>query len=105
MVGWPLRTEFSVTSCRRAAIAPFLANVTLGSDSYSWILYGDDDTFFNVEAALRMVNGLNDTQPYLLTDNVWFPAKDGARSLRELVALRMRRMSKAIDPARIRLAR
>lgn len=64
----------------RAAIAPFLANATLGSDSFSWILYGDDDTFFNVDAALRMVNALNHTQPYLLTDNVWFPAADGARS-------------------------
>ena len=62
----------------RAAIAPFLANATLGSDSFSWILYGDDDTFFNVDAALRLVNALDHTRPYLLTDNVWFPAADGA---------------------------
>ena len=26
-----------------------------------------------------MVNALNHTQPYLLTDNVWFPAADGAQ--------------------------
>ena len=60
--------------------------MTLGADSFSWILYGDDDTFFNVEAVLRMVNALNHTQPYLLTDNVWFPAADGAQTAVQTLA-------------------
>lgn len=55
----------------RAAIAPFIANVT--ADSYKWILYGDDDTVFNVDNVLRLVSGLNASQPYLLTDCLWFP--------------------------------
>ena len=65
------------TGQHRAAFAPFLANITIGSDSYSWILYGDDDTFFNIEATLRMVNRLNDSMPYLLSDNIWFPEQGG----------------------------
>ena len=28
----------------RAALTPFMANNSLGADSYKWILYGDDDT-------------------------------------------------------------
>ena len=54
--------------------------MTLGQSSYRWILYGDDDTYFNVDAALRMVNGLDHRTPYLLSDNIWFPAQNGGFS-------------------------
>ena len=33
-----------VVSLCRAALTPFMANNSLGVDSYKWILYGDDDT-------------------------------------------------------------
>ena len=33
-----------------------------------------------------MVNALNHTQPYLLTDNVWFPAADGAQTAVQTLA-------------------
>ena len=33
-----------VASLCRAALTPFMANNSLGVDSYKWILYGDDDT-------------------------------------------------------------
>ena len=65
--------------------------MTLGQDSYRWILYGDDDTYFNVDAALRMVNGLDHRTPYLLSDNIWFPAQNGARRcITRLLDLRLR---------------
>ncbi len=56
-----------------AALAPFIANMTVGVDKYKWILYGDDDTVFNIDNVLRLVNGLNASNPYLLTDALWFP--------------------------------
>lgn len=57
----------------RAALAPFIANMTVGMHQYKWILYGDDDTVFNIDNVLRLVNGLNASNPYLLTDCLWFP--------------------------------
>lgn len=54
-------------------MAPFIANVTADDYDYKWILYGDDDTVFNVDNVLRLVSGLNASQPYLLTDCLWFP--------------------------------
>lgn len=58
----------------RAAIAPFVANLTAGgTDKYKWILYGDDDTVFNIDGVLKAVSGLNPDHPYLLTDALWFP--------------------------------
>lgn len=57
----------------RAAMAPFIANNTVGNDGYKWILYGDDDTVFNIDNVLRLVNQLDHNNPYLLTDCLWFP--------------------------------
>ena len=48
-----------------------------GSQSYKWILYGDDDTFFAVDNVLKLVDGLDHNMPYLLTDSLWWP--EGAR--------------------------
>ncbi|DBA90820.1 TPA: hypothetical protein ACH3X1_004023 [Trebouxia sp. C0004] len=57
----------------RACMAPFIANNTAGIDSYKWILFGDDDTVFYVDNALRMLETLDHTMPYILSDHIWFP--------------------------------
>ena len=54
-------------------MAPFIANNTAGIDSYKWILFGDDDTVFFVDNALRMLETLDHTMPYILSDHIWFP--------------------------------
>ena len=60
-------------SCCRATITPFLANKTAGIDSYKWMLFGDDDTTFFVDNALRLLETLDHTIPYILSDHMWFP--------------------------------
>lgn len=35
--------------------------------SFKWMLYGDDDTFFFVDAVLEAVGGLDPEMPYFLT--------------------------------------
>ena len=57
----------------RATITPFLANKTAGIDSYKWMLFGDDDTTFFVDNALRLLDTLDHTVPYILSDHIWFP--------------------------------
>lgn len=56
----------------RAAMAPFLANQSVGADSYKWMLYGDDDTVFYLDNVLRMLEPLDHTTPYFITDHIWF---------------------------------
>ncbi|KAK9797832.1 hypothetical protein WJX73_005489 [Symbiochloris irregularis] len=58
---------------RRAAIAPFLANNTVGYDSYKWILYGDDDTVFVIDNIIKVLSTLDFSQPYLISDALWWP--------------------------------
>ena len=53
-------------------MAPFLANHSSGADSYKWMLYGDDDTVFYLDNVMRMLEGLNHTMPYFITDHIWF---------------------------------
>lgn len=38
----------------RAAVVPFLAYKEVG-DTFKWLFYGDDDTVFFIDAAIRMV--------------------------------------------------
>lgn len=54
-------------------MAPFIANNTAGIDSYKWMLFGDDDTVFYVDNILRMLETLDHTMPYILSDHIWFP--------------------------------
>ena len=61
-------------------MAPFIANNTAGIDSYKWILFGDDDTVFYVDNALRMLETLDHTMPYILSDHIWFPTDLKGRS-------------------------
>ncbi|KAL3136186.1 hypothetical protein ABBQ32_007200 [Trebouxia sp. C0010 RCD-2024] len=55
----------------RAALAPFLANKTAAPNSYKWILYGDDDTFWFIDNVLIHLDQLDPDMPYLLSDNIW----------------------------------
>ena len=73
----PTCAEASNCSRDRAALAPFRANQTIGLDSYSYILYGDDDTVWFPENVLRLVNGLDHTMPFVLSDHMWFPEWKG----------------------------
>lgn len=63
----------------RAALAPFLANVTAAPNSYKWILYGDDDTFWFIDNALVYLNQLDPDMPYLLSDNIWMKERTSGR--------------------------
>lgn len=52
----------------RAALAPFLAHKVLG-DSYKWMLYGDDDTQFFLDGALRLAKDFDPDLPWFITGN------------------------------------
>ena len=43
-----------------------------GQDSYKWILYGDDDTVFVIDNIIKVLSTLDHTQPYLLSDALWW---------------------------------
>ena len=49
----------TVVFLRRAALTPFMANNSLGADSYKWILYGDDDTVSFMDAGLGLLEHAN----------------------------------------------
>lgn len=50
----------------RAALAPFLAHKELG-DTYKWMLYGDDDTQFFLDGALRLAQDFDPNLPWFIT--------------------------------------
>ena len=50
----------------RAALAPFLAHRELG-DTYKWMLYGDDDTQFFLDGALRLAQDFDPDLPWFIT--------------------------------------
>lgn len=64
---------------QRAALAPFLAFRELG-DTFKWLLYGDDDTVFFVDAALRLASTMDPDMPYIITDNMWWSPHFGGAS-------------------------
>lgn len=53
-------------------MAPFLANDSHEAGSFKWMLYGDDDTVFNLDNVVRMLEPLDHTMPYYITDHIWF---------------------------------
>lgn len=65
-------------------MAPFIANNTAGIDSYKWMLFGDDDTVFYVDNILRMLETLDHTMPYILSDHIWFPTDLKSKALMPL---------------------
>lgn len=58
-------------------MTPFMANKTIGTDNFKFVLYGDDDTVFFPDNILDLVNGLDHEMPYFMTDCIWFPEKEG----------------------------
>ena len=65
----------------RATVAPFLANMTIGSDNFRWMLFGDDDTVFLIDNVLNLLAYLDPTVPYFMTDHLWYPETVGKSSL------------------------
>ncbi|GAX82097.1 hypothetical protein CEUSTIGMA_g9525.t1 [Chlamydomonas eustigma] len=58
----------------RSAISPFLAHAHYSnkSETYKWMLYGDDDTVFFIPNVISFLGRLNHMVPYALTDNLWY---------------------------------
>eukprot|EP00898_Chlorokybus_atmophyticus_P003060 jgi/Chlat1/3755/Chrsp259S03898 len=54
------------------------ANLTFVAGGYKWLLFGDDDTFFVLHNAARLVAGLDSDVPYIITDalNYWQAKED-----------------------------
>lgn len=44
-------------------------------DSYKWLLYGDDDTFFFLDAAMNVLQHLDPEMPYFLTGGAAVPGQ------------------------------
>ena len=65
-------------------MAPFLANKTAEPNSYKWILYGDDDTFWFIDNALVYLSQLDPDMPYLLSDNIWMKERNSGMCLHRL---------------------
>ncbi|GIL79929.1 hypothetical protein Vretifemale_9167 [Volvox reticuliferus] len=55
----------------RVAVAPFAAHRHFGK-TYKWMLYGDDDTVFFMDAVKKLVSNLDHELPIALSDNLWF---------------------------------
>ena len=69
----PLETWWTVTpppdkevGRQRNGIAVRLGNATEDSRDWDWVLYGDDDTLFFVEAALEMLEDLDPNLPFYM---------------------------------------
>ena len=75
--------------CHRAALAPFLANITAVPGSYKWILYGDDDTFWFIDNVLIYLNQLDPDMPYLLSDNMWMKERNSGDLNSPILRLQM----------------
>ena len=75
----------------RAVMTPFMANKTIGTNNFKYVLYGDDDTVFFPENVLDLVNGLDHEMPYFMTDCIWFPEKEG-NTTRQLGTAFVRRL-------------
>ena len=54
-------------------MTPFLANRSIGVNSYKWLLLGEDDTVFFVDNAMKLLQHLDHNVPYFLTDNIQYP--------------------------------
>ena len=67
----------------RAALAPFLAHKELG-DTYKWMLYGDDDTQFFLDGALRLAKDFDPDLPWFITGNAALASPNCMPSCRQL---------------------
>ncbi|GIL62900.1 hypothetical protein Vafri_17111 [Volvox africanus] len=67
---WPDRPDPKKPGDTRVAMAPWLAHDALG-ESYKWILFGDDDTFFFVDGVKALLREYDHNLPYIVTDAIW----------------------------------
>ncbi|KAG2453869.1 hypothetical protein HYH02_002076 [Chlamydomonas schloesseri] len=58
----------------RAAAAPFAAYRHYG-DSFKWMLYGDDDTLFYLDALKHMLSEHDPELPLAFSDNLWYDGR------------------------------
>ncbi len=72
-------------------MTPFLANQSLGVDSYKWILFGEDDMVFFINNAMKLLEHLDHNLPCFLTDNIQYPQQhiNGRVQLRLIAPLLM----------------
>ncbi|GLC55948.1 hypothetical protein PLESTB_001048000 [Pleodorina starrii] len=73
-LAWPDRPDPKKPGDTRVALAPWLAHRALG-ESYKWLLYGDDDTFFFVENVKALLQEYDPDLPYIVTDALWHKRK------------------------------
>ena len=50
----------------------FLANQSVGVDSYKWMLIGEDDTVFFVDNAMKLLQHLDHNVLYFLSNNIQY---------------------------------
>ncbi|KXZ55605.1 hypothetical protein GPECTOR_2g1155 [Gonium pectorale] len=55
----------------RAAVAPFAAHRHFG-ETYKWLLYGDDDTLFFMDAVKHMLDSYDPDLPLAFSDDLWY---------------------------------
>ncbi|KAG2434057.1 hypothetical protein HXX76_007785 [Chlamydomonas incerta] len=58
----------------RAAAAPFAAYRHYG-DTFKWLLYGDDDTLFYLDALKHMLSEHDPNLPLAFSDNLWYDGR------------------------------
>eukprot|EP00198_Chlamydomonas_reinhardtii_P006618 XP_001695954.1 predicted protein [Chlamydomonas reinhardtii] len=58
----------------RAAVAPFAAYRHYG-DTFKWMLYGDDDTLFYLDALKHMLSEHDPQLPLAFSDNLWYDGR------------------------------
>lgn len=54
-------------------MTPFLANQSIGVNNYKWMLFGEDDTVFFICNTMKLLQHLDHSIPYILTDNIQYP--------------------------------
>ncbi|KAG2488706.1 hypothetical protein HYH03_012706 [Edaphochlamys debaryana] len=66
-LSWPDRKDPRRPGDSRVALAPWLAHKALG-DTYKWILFGDDDTYFFLDGVKYLLRDYDPDLPYVVTD-------------------------------------
>lgn len=63
----------------KAAMVPSMAHEHGGVDDYKWMLYGDDDTLWNMDRVVEIIKDMDPELPHMITDHYWFWGKDALR--------------------------
>ena len=49
--------------------------MSIGPDNFKWMLFGDDDTVFLIDNVLQLLQHLDPSIPYYMTDHLWYPSR------------------------------